>query len=259
MDKSLSEFLEGLPKEVTEVVVNAAQEAVSETAKGWIIQFGSGALTAATDELLKGVAGILAKALLKYFLGVSVSLTSKVDALLNDPYQTGVRNVRDALSLRSETDAERNYRENLLRDGIKDLEHAWTLANGKTKERDRFVIRLLQGLAVTQVSGGHAHAAMKLSDCLTALSSAQMAADRQAKELLREIGALQRSVAEFKALWGDPPVVRNAHPEDDTARSIRMGYSQDLRALDDAQQRYRLFTARAAFCKDFATSLQARP
>jgi hypothetical protein len=188
-----SEFRNGLVEILTEFVTETAKAAAGEAAKEALADGAFTCFQNLAEETAKAFAGPLAGVLLKLLLDVSDKNSAKLDKLIRAPFETGVRMALDAVSLPNGNVQQSQFRDRILHDSIFELERAWTLAEGtRTQKEDRFWIRLIEGLAAREVSGGTDYARARLEECAMAVEEEMRVAEKKVRDLEATIPQLQR-------------------------------------------------------------------
>jgi len=96
-------------------------------------------------ELASAVAGPFVQAALASLLGASDQTARKLDLLINEPFNTGIVEVKRAVFLKPATAADQSQRINDLESAIHDLDRAYSMSPGESGRQA--YIRLIQGLA----------------------------------------------------------------------------------------------------------------
>jgi hypothetical protein len=125
----------------------AAMAAVSSELREELVKHGFSAMfTAVTEETAKAITGHLVGPLLGIFLKAIDPTQRKLDALLAEPLQTGVRLGEQARSMKVGSVNDSKFRDQLLTTALESLERAYSFAVSLKKVDEQPKIRLTQAI-----------------------------------------------------------------------------------------------------------------
>jgi hypothetical protein len=193
------EISTSLAEAIRSAVGTGVAEAVKEAGAGHVTEI----LLDVASEGARGIAESLAGPLLKILLRAADRTSQKLDQLLREPLETGIRSARDALEIVPQSEEGRRFREAQLNFAYTKLESAYTLATGPKAVDARFYVKLLQGF-IARAMGATEYSRRDFVACLHALEKERTelrTLRERAKTLTELLTGIDRQ--QFLRSWGD--------------------------------------------------------
>lgn len=191
LSKAIDEAVKGGIQEVTSALL---KDAVSDTIRSMSAE--------AAGALLGSVASNLLKALLK----VQDNVLKRVDSLLREPFETGIRVANEAMTLPVNTPAETQFRQMRLRFAVEKLDEAETIALRQRESAAQNVIEMIQAFCLSQLSGAELLARKRASSVIARLHVTIQGLHSEIEKLRAEAADCRAAAArelEKLATWPD--------------------------------------------------------
>jgi hypothetical protein len=140
------------PAAFADAATEAAKTAIQETLKSKLGQYGFSALfISVSEEMAKSLVGHLIGPLLGTFLKLIDPTQKKLDVMLAEPLQTGIRSAQLALSIRVTNPVDEKIREQHFVASLQSLEKAHSYAQGLKSSDEAMKIRLIQAAVAKSI------------------------------------------------------------------------------------------------------------
>lgn len=160
-----------------DAATEAAKTAASEEIGGLLIQHGFPAVLAeVSKESAKVIVSHMVGPLLGALLKAIDPTQTKLDAILSEPLQTGIRLSKQAMLIDPDSGGDRKLREEMLSSALQNLEKAYSYAMGLKKVNEQAKIRMAQAMIAKSIGAN---------------STALMYADAFLKEVSRQKNELK--------------------------------------------------------------------
>lgn len=148
--------------------IEAAVEAYSKSAAASLLSnVTSEAIRAMSADAVSALLGAVAGGLLKSALNLQDGVLKRVDSLVREPFETGVRVANEALTLPQATAEERQFRQSRLQFAVEKLDEAESVAAKGQDAEDLSAIAVIQVFCLSQINGAQALAHQRASKVLT--------------------------------------------------------------------------------------------
>lgn len=170
---------------LTKAIESAVEAYAKSTATSLLQGVTSEAIRTMSAEAAGALLGSIAENLLKSILKVQDGVLKRVDSLVREPFETGIRVAHEALGLPAADPEERQFRQSRLHFAVEKLDQAASLAIRNHDSADANTIAVIQALCLSQIVG--------------ARTLAQARAQKAILHVESEIGRLSNAIGKLDA------------------------------------------------------------
>jgi hypothetical protein len=152
---------------ISRAIEQSMENFLKESTKNVLSGAVSNAIRELTGTAVGALAGGVLSVLLKCVLTQHPSLLIKINKLVYEPFQTGMRIAEESMRLPCRSEQEVVFREDMLKLSLHKLNEAQTLLYEPDYVDERFAISVIRTLCAAQIRGGGSLAEMWAGEVLT--------------------------------------------------------------------------------------------